>query len=59
MLFFCIRHNVTCMISAEIESQQTFSLARGKAFCLPLSYFNQKSNKNDLTDLIKIHKTLD
>ena len=53
-----MHYNVSCMISAGIESQWTFSLARGKAFCLPLSFFCLKSNQNDLTDLVKIQKTL-
>ena len=44
-------------ISAGIESQKTFNLARGKAFCLPLFFSVLKSNQNDLTDLVNIHKT--
>jgi hypothetical protein len=47
------------MISAGIESQKTFDLARGKTFCLPLSLIVRKSNQNDLADLVKIHKIFD
>ena len=45
--------------SAGIESQRTFNLAGGKAFCLPLFFSVLKSNQNDLTDLVNIHKTFD
>ena len=59
LFFFIITGNVECMISAGIESQQTFDLARGKTFCLPLFLIVRKSNQNDLTDLVKIHKIFD